>query len=56
MLYAYASGSGRILQRAKASIVEGKNNRFQIVITEIPYQVNKAYLIEKIADLVKDKR
>jgi DNA gyrase subunit A len=56
ILNAYATGRGRILQRAKASIVEGKNNRFQIVVTEIPYQVNKAYLIEKIADLVKDKR
>jgi DNA gyrase subunit A len=56
ILNAYATGRGRILQRAKASIVEGKNNRYQIVITEIPYQVNKAHLIEKIADLVKDKK
>ncbi len=56
ILNAYATGRGRILQRAKASIVEGKKGRYQIVITEIPYQVNKAHLIEKIADLVKDKR
>jgi DNA gyrase subunit A len=56
ILNAYATGRGRILQRAKASIVEGKNGRFQIVVTEVPYQVNKAHMIEKIADLVKDKK
>jgi DNA gyrase subunit A len=56
ILNAYATGRGRILQRAKASIVEGAKGRFQIVITEVPYQVNKAYMIEKIADLVKDKK
>ncbi|MCD4756244.1 DNA gyrase subunit A [bacterium] len=56
ILNAYATGRGRILQRAKASIVEGAKNRFHIIITEIPYQVNKAHMIEKIADLVKDKR
>lgn len=56
VLNAYATGRGRILQRAKASIVEGKNGRYQIVITEIPYQVNKAFMIEKIADLVRDKK
>ncbi len=55
-LNAYATGRGRILQRAKASIEEGAKGRFQIIVTEIPYQVNKAYLIEKIADLVKDKK
>ena len=47
ILNAYATGRGKILQRAQASIVEGKNGRYQIVITEIPYQVNKAYMIEK---------
>ncbi len=56
ILNAYATGRGRILQRAKASIVEGKQGRYQIVITEIPYQVNKAHMIEKIADLVKEKK
>ncbi len=52
----YATGRGKIIVRAKAEIVEGKNGRFQIVVSELPYQVNKARLIESIADLVKDKR
>jgi DNA gyrase subunit A len=52
----YATGRGRIIVRARAEIVEEKNNRFSIVVTELPYQVNKARLIESIADLVKDKR
>jgi len=56
ILNVYATGRGRIIQRAKASIVEAKQGKYQIVITEIPYQVNKAHLIEKIADLVKEKR
>lgn len=56
ILNAYATGRGRILQRAKASIIEGKQGRYNIVITEIPYQVNKAHMIEKIADLVKEKK
>lgn len=56
ILNAYATGRGRILQRAQATIVEGKTGRYQIVVTEIPYQVNKAYMIEKIADLVRDKK
>ncbi len=56
ILNAYATGRGKILQRAQASIVEGHNGRYQIVITEIPYQVNKAYMIEKVADLVRDKK
>jgi len=56
ILNAYATGRGRILQRAKASIVEGKKNRYHIIVTEIPYQVNKAHMIEKMADLVKDKK
>ncbi|OGC36494.1 hypothetical protein A2369_01110 [candidate division WS6 bacterium RIFOXYB1_FULL_33_15] len=56
ILNAYATGRGKILQRAQASIVEGSNGRYQIVITEIPYQVNKAYMIEKVADLVRDKK
>ncbi len=56
ILNAYATGRGRILQRAQASIVEAKGGRYHIVITEIPYQVNKAYMIEKVADLVRDKK
>lgn len=53
---AYATGRGKIAVRARTEIVEGKNGRYQIVVTELPYQVNKARLIESIADLVKDKR
>ncbi|KXK26596.1 MAG: DNA gyrase subunit A [candidate division WS6 bacterium OLB20] len=53
---AYATGRGRILMRAVASIEELKGGKFQIIITELPYQVNKANLVLKIADLVKDKR
>ena len=53
---AYATGRGKVIVRAKAEIVEGKNGRFKIIVTEIPYMVNKARLIEKIAELVKDKR
>ena len=53
---AYATGRGRIIVRAKTEIVEAKNGRFKIVVTEIPYGVNKARLIENIANLVKDKR
>ena len=52
----YATGRGKIIVRAKTDIVEGKNGRFKIIVTELPYQVNKARLIEYIADLVKDKR
>ncbi len=53
---AYATGRGKIIVRAKAEIVEQKNGRFKIIVTELPYQVNKARLIASIADLVKDKR
>lgn len=53
---AYATGRGKIQLRARAEIVEGKNDRYKIVVTELPYQVNKARLIESIAELVKDKR
>jgi DNA gyrase subunit A len=51
---AYITGRGRIILRAKANIETLKNDRENIVITEIPYQVNKANLIEKIADLVRE--
>ena len=53
---AYATGRGRAVVRAKAEIEPMNGNRQKIVVYEIPYQVNKANLIEKIADLVKDKR
>ncbi len=53
---AYATGRGKITVRACAEIVEEKNSRYKIVITELPYQVNKARLCENIADLVKEKR
>ncbi|MBS4803385.1 MAG: DNA gyrase subunit A [Clostridium sp.] len=52
---AYETGKGRVIVRAKAEIEE-ENNRHRIVVTEIPYQVNKAKLIENIAELVKDKK
>jgi DNA gyrase subunit A len=52
----YATGRGRVLTRAKASIEETKGGKFQIIVTEIPYQVNKAHLLEKIAFLVKEKK
>ena len=53
---AYATGKGKIVVRAKTEIVEAKNGRFKIIVTELPYQVNKARLISNIADLVNDKR
>jgi DNA gyrase subunit A len=53
---AYRTGRGRIIVRAKATIETGRGERQSIVVTEIPYQVNKASLIEKIADLVRDKK
>lgn len=53
---AYATGRGKIKVRAKAEIVELANGRSQIQITEIPYMVNKARLVEAMANLVKDKR
>ena len=53
---AYATGRGKIIVRARAEIKETKNDRFKIIVTELPYGVNKRRLIEKIADLIKDKR
>ncbi len=53
---AYATGRGKITLRGRAEIEEKSNGRFQIVITEIPYMVNKSRLVESIADLVKEKR
>ncbi|WP_458863112.1 DNA gyrase subunit A [Acidaminobacterium chupaoyuni] len=53
---AYATGRGKIMVRAKAEIEEYKDGRYRIVVTELPYMVNKARLVESIADLHKDKR
>ena len=53
---AYTTGRGRIIVRAKANVETGKNDRQSIVISEIPYQVNKASLIEKIAELMREKK
>jgi len=54
--YAYTTGKGRIVLRGVAHIEEGKNGRHQIIITEIPYQVNKSSLIERIAELVREDK
>ena len=53
---AYLTGRGSVIMRAVADIEESKNDRFRIVIKELPYQVNKAGLVEKIADLSRDKK
>lgn len=56
ILNAYATGKGRIVMRAKAEIEETKSGRFDIIVTELPYQVNKATLITRIAELHKEKK
>ena len=56
IVQAYRTGRGKIYVRAKADVETDKSGRDRIVITEIPYQLNKARLIEKIAELVKEKR
>ncbi|MDA0986143.1 MAG: DNA gyrase subunit A [Bacteroidetes bacterium] len=53
---AYEKGRGKITIRAKAVIETSKGDRERIIISELPYQVNKAFLIERIADLVRDKK
>jgi len=53
---AYRTGQGKVIVRAQAEIEENSRGRQQIIVTEIPYQVNKSRLIEKIAELVKDKK
>ena len=53
---AYKTGRGRVIMRGRASIEEKENGKEVIIISEIPYQVNKSNLIEKIADLVRDKK
>ncbi|MEW6407267.1 MAG: DNA gyrase subunit A [Patescibacteria group bacterium] len=56
ILQVYAQGKGAILMRGRAEIVENKKGNYSIVISEIPYQVNKAALVEKIANLVHEKK
>ncbi|MBN2286480.1 MAG: DNA gyrase subunit A [Tissierellales bacterium] len=53
---AYRTGRGKVIVKAIANIEEMKNNKTRIIVTEIPYQVNKSRLIEKIADLVREKK
>ncbi len=56
ILAAYGTGKGRIVMRAKAEIEENKGGKMQILVTELPFQVNKSTLIARIADLVKEKK
>ena len=56
ILEAYRTGRGRVTMQARVEIEESKTGRSQIVVTELPYQVNKATLIERIADMVRNKR
>lgn len=53
---AYATGRGKIIMRARADIEEAPGGRFQIIVTEIPYQVNKATLLSRIAELAREKK
>ncbi len=56
LVHAYSTGRGGVVTRGEAEIVEQKNGIFQIIITSIPYRVNKASLIESIATLIQEKR
>jgi len=56
ILQAYVTGRGPVVMRAKTEIVEEKNGAYRILVTEVPFQVNKAALLEKIAELVRDKK
>ena len=56
LLQAYETGRGKITLRAKVNIEEGDNDKKLIVITELPYQVNKAKLLQRIADLREEKK
>lgn len=56
IIAAYATGKGKVIMRAKAEIEEDKAAKFKIIVSEIPYQVNKSQLIARIAQLVKDKK
>lgn len=53
---AYATGKGRIVMRGEAEIIEARTGQFNIVVTSVPYQVNKAGMIERIAELVREKK
>ncbi len=53
---AYKTGRGRMIMRSRAEVVENNKGRLSIIVSELPYQVNKARLIERIAELVKEKR
>jgi len=53
---AYATGKGKVIVRGKAEIEETKSGKYQIIISELPYQVNKSQLVAKIADLAKEKK
>ncbi len=52
----YTTGRGRVVMRARAQIEEVKNGRFQIIINELPYQVNKASLVARVAQMARDKK
>lgn len=56
LIQMYATGKGRVVTKAKMEVEEGKNDKMKLVVTEIPYMVNKSTLIAKIADLVKDRK
>ncbi len=56
IIQAYNTGKGKVVMRAKAEIETDKDDRERIIVTELPYQVNKSVLIQRIAELVKDKR
>ena len=57
ILQAYASGKGRVVVQAKAHIEEtARSGRYQIIVTELPFQVNKAAMVERVADLVREKK
>jgi DNA gyrase subunit A len=56
MIQMYATGRGRVVTRAKVDVEETKSGKVKIIVSEIPYMVNKSTLISKIADLVKEKR
>jgi DNA gyrase subunit A len=56
LVHAYSTGRGGVVTRGEAEIVEQKSGTFQIIITSIPYRVNKSVLIEAIASLVQEKK
>jgi DNA gyrase subunit A len=56
ILQAYATGRGGVVMRAKADIVEEKSGQYRIIVSEVPYQTNKATLLEKIAELISEKK